>query len=56
MAWPVCDHQLDRVAEPTLYPRETWLNQLAHTQWSLAELGDGTVWRRFEAKAKELCG
>ena len=56
LAWPVADHGLIHVLEPTLYDRQPWLDRLAHSQWSIAEIESGEVWRRFEEKVVELAG
>jgi hypothetical protein len=48
MAWPVTDHELGRIEAPTLFDRRPWLDQLAHSQWTISEIADGTVWARFK--------
>lgn len=47
MAWPVSDHALERIEQPTLFPREQWLADLAYAQWSPDEMADGTAWRHL---------
>ncbi|WP_162918941.1 hypothetical protein [Taklimakanibacter deserti] len=54
LAWPVSDHGISDVLEPTLYDRKPWLDRLAHSQWSIEEIENGTVWRRFAGKIGEL--
>ena len=54
MAWPVTDHDIGQVGSPTLFERRPWLDQLAHSQWTMSEIADGTVWARFEAKVLSL--
>lgn len=54
LAWPVSDHGLSHVLQPTLYERKPWLDRLAHSQWSIEEIENGTVWRRFARKIAEL--
>jgi hypothetical protein len=47
MAWPVSDHELDRIEQPTLFAREQWLSDLAYAQWSVEEMRAGAVWRHL---------
>lgn len=54
MAWSVSDHELARVEAPTLFDRRHWLDRLAHSQWALSEIENGTVWARFRSKIAEL--
>lgn len=49
-AYDVAEHSVDTIEAPRFHDREQWLNRLAHCQWSLAELREGTAWRRFEAR------
>lgn len=51
IAWPVTDHDLAAVENPTLYPREQWLYDLCYAQWSPAEMASGIVWPRLRNKA-----
>lgn len=52
LAWPVTDHDLERLEDPTLYPREQWLHDLAYAQWTEAEIGSGLAWARLKEKAQ----
>lgn len=54
LAWPVSDHGLSYVLEPTLYERRPWLDRLAHSQWSIAEIAQGIVWARFADEIARL--
>jgi hypothetical protein len=47
MAWPVSDHDLERIEDPTLFEREPWLHDLAYAQWSPGEMRAGIVWRHL---------
>ena len=47
LAWPVSDHDLERIERPTLFEREQWLYDLAYAQWSPKEMRAGTVWRHL---------
>lgn len=46
-AWPVSDHEIERIDDPTLYDREPWLHDLAYAQWSPQEMASGAVWRHL---------
>ena len=47
LAWEVGTDKLDQVNEPPRPDRTQWLNDLAYANWTLEEVRDGTVWRRF---------
>ncbi len=47
MAWPVSDHELERIERPTLFAREQWLSDLAYAQWSPDEMRLGVAWRHL---------
>ena len=47
IAWPVTDHCLAAIEQPTLHDREQWLHDLAYAQWSLSEMESGEVWRHL---------
>lgn len=47
MAWPVSDHNLERIEHPTLFEREQWLSDLAYAQWSPEEMRAGITWRHL---------
>ncbi|HSO41552.1 MAG TPA: hypothetical protein VLR47_01695 [Rhodospirillales bacterium] len=49
MAWPVSDHELERIEQPTLFPREQWLSDLAYAQWSPEEMRSGVTWRQLRS-------
>jgi hypothetical protein len=49
-AYDVAEHSVDTIEAPQFHDREPWLNRLAHCQWSLTELREGTAWRRFETR------
>ncbi len=51
IAWPVTDHDLAKLENPTLHPREQWLYDLCYAQWSPAEIESGIVWARLKGRA-----
>lgn len=56
MAWPVTDHDLSMIDQPTLYPREQWLYDLCYAQWSVEEAAMGLVWARLKARVLQKLG
>jgi hypothetical protein len=48
LAWPLSDHDLERIEHPTLFEREQWLYDLAYAQWSPEEMQAGIVWRHLQ--------
>jgi hypothetical protein len=56
MAWPVTDHELSMIDQPTLYPREQWLYDLCYAQWSVEETASGAVWARLKARVLQKLG
>lgn len=51
MAWPVTDHDLSKVENPTLHEREQWLYDLCYAQWSVEETARGMVWAQLKDRA-----
>lgn len=49
MAWPVSDHALERIEQPTLFAREQWLADMAYAQWSPREMQSGATWRHLRS-------
>lgn len=47
IAWPVTGHDLARIEDPEMPPREPWLHDLAYAQWSPTEMQAGVVWQRL---------
>lgn len=49
-AWPISSHSINEVLDPRLAARgevETWLEELANSQWSTHEMRSGIVWQRI---------
>ena len=44
MAWEVSDHDLSEIEKPNFYDRQQWANNLAYTQWTMAEMAGGWAW------------
>lgn len=45
MAWPVTTHEIG--PDLIMPPREQWAYDLAYSQWTAAEMKNGSVWRRL---------
>jgi hypothetical protein len=41
LAWPVGNHSLDNIEKPLMPDRTQWLNDLAHTEWTIREISQG---------------
>lgn len=50
MAWPVANHDLTSIEDPTLFDRDQWIHDLAYAQWSNQELAGGGYWRHIIAR------
>ncbi len=44
MAWSVGNYDIGRIENPTLPYRQQWLQDLAYTQWTPAEMSEGKTW------------
>ncbi len=56
MAWPVTDHDLSKIDNPTLHEREQWLYDLCYAQWSVEETARGMVWARLRDRLTQKLG
>lgn len=50
LAWPVTDHDLSKINNPTLHEREQWLYDLCYAQWSVEETARGMAWAHLRDK------
>lgn len=41
LAWPVGNHSLENIENPETPDRTQWLNDLAHTEWTIPEIAQG---------------
>ncbi|MCH7573612.1 MAG: hypothetical protein IIA59_00645 [Candidatus Marinimicrobia bacterium] len=57
-AWPVAGHDLQAVADLAAlkFDRKQWLNDLAYTQWSKAEIISGAAWEHLRQILREPFG
>lgn len=58
MAYPISSHFIEDILDPYLASTEdvnNWINHLAHSQWSEAEMRDGTVWKTLWPWIQEKC-
>ena len=50
LCWPVANKDLTKIESPEYPDREQWLNDLGYKLWSIKEIRDGTVYKRFKQK------
>ena len=47
MSYPVANTDLSKIESPDMPDRDQWLYDLGYANWSMHEVENGTVWRRF---------
>jgi len=50
LCWPVANKDLNNIETPDRPDRTQWLNDLGYKMWSIKEIRDGTVYKRFKEK------
>jgi len=50
LCWPVANKDLNRIETPEYPDRTQWLHDLGYKMWSIKEIRDGTVYKRFKEK------
>src|SRR5210317_44018 len=50
LCWPVANKDLNNIETPERPDRTQWLNDLGYKMWSIKEIKDGTVYKRFKEK------
>ena len=50
LCWPVANKDLTKIESPEYPDREQWVNDLGYKLWSIKEIRDGTVYKRFKQK------
>ena len=50
LCWPVANKDLSKIETPEYPDRTQWANDLGYKMWSIKEIRDGTVYRRFKSK------
>jgi len=50
ICWPVANTDLTKIESPEYPDRTQWLHDLGYKMWSIKEIKDGTVYKRFKAK------
>ena len=48
--WSVANKDLTKIASPEYPDRGQWVNDLGYKLWSIKEIKDGTVYKRFKSK------
>ena len=54
LAWDVGTDNLKQVETPVKPDREQWLHNLAYANWTIEEVRNGTVWRRFRPHIESM--
>jgi len=50
LCWPVANKDLNNIETPERPDRTQWLNDLGYKMWSIKEIRDGTVYKRFKQR------
>ena len=50
LCWPVANKDLTKIESPEYPDREQWVNDLGYKLWSIKEIRDGTVYKRFKQR------
>ena len=50
LCWPVANNDLSKIESPDYPDRSQWVNDLGYKLWSIKEIRDGTVYKRFKSK------
>ena len=50
LCWPVANTNLNNIETPEYPDRTQWVNDLGYKMWSIKEIRDGTVYKRFKSK------
>jgi len=50
LCWPVANTNLNDIEQPKNPDRTQWLHNLGYKMWSIKEIKDGTVYKRFKSK------
>jgi len=50
LCWTVANKDLKKIESPDYPEREQWVNDLGYKLWSIKEIRDGTVYKRFKSK------
>jgi hypothetical protein len=50
LCWDVCNKDLNDIETPKTPDRTQWVNDLGYKLWSIKEIRDGTVYKRFKSK------
>ena len=50
LCWSVANKALTKIESPEYPDREQWVNDLGYKLWSIKEIKDGTVYKRFKSK------
>ena len=54
LAWDVGSNNLGQIETPVKPDRNQWLHNLAYANWTIEEVRNGTVWRRFRPHIENI--
>ena len=54
LAWDIGFSDLSQIEKPNYADRTQWLNNLGYANWTLEEVRNGTVWRRFKPHIEQM--
>lgn len=54
LAWDIGFSDLSQIENPNYADRTQWLNNLGYANWTLEEVRNGTVWRRFKSHIEKM--
>ena len=50
LCWEVCNKDLNNIETPEYPDRTQWVHDLGYKMWSIKEIRDGTVYKRFKSR------
>ena len=50
LCWAVCNKDLNNIESPNTPDRTQWVHDIGYKLWSIKEIKDGTVYKRFKSK------
>lgn len=54
LAWEMGSNDFSTIENPIMPDRTQWLNDLAYANWSIQEVKDGTVWKKFKPQIEAM--
>jgi hypothetical protein len=54
LAWEMGSSDFSTIENPIMPDRKQWLSDLAYANWSIQEVKDGTVWKKFKPQIEAI--